>query len=125
MQEVGVALREAQLVTEHTFFQALFRGLELDLMAPPWAGLRNVWRDGEDYSACHRLARNVRELTSPAIAAIRYESARREGGACEAVLVARSLSLPALHLQQTWVCKTTRHLVMLTHEDDALEYAFG
>jgi hypothetical protein len=118
-------LRDAQLVTEHTFFQAQFRGVELDLMIAPWVGLRNLWRDGDDYTACHRLAREIRELPSPAIAAIRYESARREGGACEAVLVARSLSLPSLHLQQTWVCKTTRDLVMLTHEDDALEYAFG
>jgi hypothetical protein len=62
---------------------------------------------------------------APAIAALRYESARRDGGHCEAVMVARSLSLPSLHLQQTWLCKTTRHLVMFRHDDDALEYGFA
>lgn len=117
-------LREAQLVTEHTFFQAQFRGVELDLTGQPWARLREAWRHGDDYSACHRLARQARERSTPAIAALHYESARREGAMCEAVLVPRSLALPSLHLQQTWVCKTTRHLVMLTHDDDALEYAF-
>jgi RES domain. len=117
-------LREAQLVTEHTFFQAQFRGLELDLTAQPWVRLREVLRHGEDYSACHELARQVRERSTPAIAALHYESARREGGLCEAVLIPRSLSLPSLHLQQTWICKTTRHLVMLMHDGDALEYAF-
>lgn len=118
-------LREAQLVTEHTFFQAQFRGVELDLTAPPWVSLRAVLRDGEDYSVCHALARQVRERSNPAIAALHYESARREGGLCEAVLTPRSLSLPSLHLQQTWICKTTRHLVMFMHDNDALEYAFG
>lgn len=118
-------LREAQLVTEHTFFQAQFRGLELDLTAQPWAGLRAVLRHGEDYSACHELARQVRGRAGPAIAGLHYESARREGGLCQAVLLARSLSLPSLHLQQTWICKTTQQLVMFTHDGDALEYAFG
>lgn len=118
-------LRDAQLLTEHTFFQAQFRGLELDLTASPWVKLRTVLRDGGDYAVCHALARQVRGRPAPAIAALRYESARREGGACEAVLVARSISLPSMHLQQTWVCKTTRHHVMLRHDDDALEYAFG
>ncbi len=115
-------LRDAQLVTEHTFFQAQFKGVELDLTAPPWLALRDLLRHGQDYSACHRLAQAARERVTPAIAALRYESARREGGLCEAVLAPRALSLPALHLQQTWVCKTTRHLVMFRHDDDALEY---
>ena len=118
-------LREAQLVTEHTFFQALFRGRELDLMKQPWAALRDVLRDSEDYATCHELARQARAQPGPAIDALRYESARREGGRCEAVLEPRSLSLPSLHLQQTWICKTTRHLVMFSHDDEALEYAFG
>ena len=66
-------LRENQLVTEHTFFQALFRGVELDLTVPPWRRLRGVLRDGEDYSACHELARQVRERSNPAIAALHYD----------------------------------------------------
>jgi hypothetical protein len=115
-------LRDAQLVTEHTFFQAQFKGVELDLTAPPWVKLREVLRHGDDYSVCHRLARAVRGLPAPVIAALRYESARREGGLCEAVLEPRALSLPASHPQQTWVCKTTRELVMFRHDDEALEY---
>ena len=118
-------LRERQLVTEHTFFQAQFKGLELDLTAQPWSSLRDVLRHGDDYSACHVLARQLRERATPAIAALHYESARREGGLCEAVFIPKALSLPGLHLQQTWVCKTTRHLVMFRHDDEALEYAFG
>ncbi|MDB5942876.1 MAG: hypothetical protein JWQ13_2442 [Ramlibacter sp.] len=118
-------LRQAQVVTEHTFFQAQFRGLELDLTAQPWARLRDVLRHGDNYSACQKLAREVRERSTPPIAALHYESARREGGLCEAVLVPRALSLPSLHLQQTWICKTTRQLVMFRHDDEALEYAFG
>lgn len=118
-------LREAQLVTEHTFFQAQFRGLELDLTAQPWARLRDRLRDGDDYSVCHALARQVRERHSPVIAALHYESARRVGGLCAAVLVPNSLSLPSLHLQQTWTCKTTRGLVMFRHDDDAFEYPFA
>jgi hypothetical protein len=117
-------LRDAHLVTEHTFFQAQFKGLELDLTAQPWARLREVLRHGGDYSACHELARQARDRPAPLIAALHYESARREGGLCEAVLVPRSLSLPSLNLQQTWICKTTRRLVMFRHDDDALEYAF-
>ena len=118
-------LRERQLVTEHTFFQAQFKGLELDLTAQPWSSLRDLLRHGDDYSACHLLARQLRERSTPAIAALHYESARREGGLCEAVFIPKALSLPGLHLQQTWVCKTTRHLVMFRHDDEALEYAFG
>lgn len=118
-------LRDEQLLTEHTFFQAQFRGIELDLTASAWSAARDLLRDGDDYSACHALAQQVRERVAPVIAALRYESARREGGRCEAVLVPTCLSLPSLHLQQTWVCKTTRHRVMFRHDEDALEYAFG
>ena len=118
-------LRGEQLVTEHTFFQAQFRGLELDLTAPPWSALRDRLRDGDDYSLCHALIASVRQRAGPAIEALHYESARRAGGLCEAVLVPRALSLPSLHLQQTWVCKTTRRLVMFNHDDQALEYVFA
>ncbi|TWO70153.1 RES domain-containing protein [Caenimonas sedimenti] len=117
-------LRDAQVVTEHTFFQARFTGAELDLTLPPWTAVRDLLRHGADYSACHRLARALRERPQPP-AALRYESARREGSTCHAVLDPCALSLPALHLQQTWTCKTTRDLVMFLHDEDALEYAFG
>ena len=113
-------LREEQVVTELTFFQARFSGLELDLTGEPWAVLRDDWRDPATHAACQRLAAAARERL-PAIAAIRYESARREGGLCEVVFDPAGLSMPQPHLQQTWVCKTTRERVLLVHGSDRLE----
>ena len=114
-------LREGQLVTEHTFFQARFAGLELDISRPPWDARRADWRHGEDYAACQALAAHVRQLPQP-VQSIRYESARREGGLCQVVFDPAALSLPRPHLQQTWICKTTRALVLLTHEDESVEF---
>lgn len=115
-------LRDGQLVTEHTFFQARFAGLELDISRPPWDGRRADWRHGEDYASCHALATHVRGL-SPPVQSIRYESARREGGLCQVVFELAALSLPRPHLQQTWTCKTTRALVLLMHDDERVEFA--
>ena len=81
-----------------------------------------VGRDPRDYSACHHLAHRVRGDAQLAIAALRYESARREFAACEVVFSASNLQLPAPNAQQTWVCKTTRHLVLFTREREALEF---
>lgn len=58
-------------------------------------------------------------------AALRYESARREGGKCQAMLLPPALSLPPMHRQQTWTCKTMRQLVIFRHDGDAFEYTFG
>ena len=114
-------LLDEPVVTEHTFFQARFKGLELDLTAAPWNALRSTWRDPADYSECHRLTGRVR-AAKPAIEAIRYESARREHGTCAAVLAPRALSLLALHRQQTWICKTMAQRVMLTHEGETYQF---
>lgn len=94
------AFEGEQLVTEHTFFQAHFRGSELDITVPPASEHRGVWRDPNDYSACHALATRVRSLASP-VQAIRYESARREGGLCQVVFDVRALAIPDPNLQQT------------------------
>jgi hypothetical protein len=117
-------LRQEELVTEHTFFQARFSGLELDLTIAPWSTHRDIWRAPDDYAMCHRLAQASRQL-QPASAAIRYESARREGGLCVVVFDPSSLSLPGPHLQQTWICKTTRSLVLLVHDAEVLQFSQG
>ena len=117
-------LRDEQVVTELTFFQARFDGLELDLTAPPWSAHRSTWRDPDDYAACQRLGAAVR-TQQPPVAAIRYESARRESGLCQVVFEPGSLSMPQQHLQQTWTCKTTRERVLLVHGDDRLEVRPG
>lgn len=115
-------LVQEQLVTEYTFLQARFAGQELDLTMPPWASRRHLWRDPQDYTACHRLAHRVRGDARLSIAALRYESARREFAACEVVFSAVNLTLAAPNAQQTWVCKTTRDLVLFTREREALEF---
>ena len=86
-----ISMEAGQLVTEHTFFQASFVGSELDLTRPPWVSERDAWRDPDDYSHCQSLAADVRGLEPP-VQAIRYESARREGGMCEVVFAPASLA---------------------------------
>lgn len=113
-------LREGELVTEHTFFQARFEGVELDLTAPPWDSGRELWRHPRDYEVCQRLAEQAREATPP-IAAIRYESARLERAHCQAVFAPASLALPRPPIQQTWVCKTTAQRVLFVHDRDTLQ----
>lgn len=113
-------LRGGELVAEHTFFQARFRGVELDLIKEPWNTRRQTWRDPSNYEQCHRLATQVRERGD--IAGIRYESARRESFGCVAVLTATSLSLPNLQHQQTWISKTTANLVLFRHDRESLEF---
>ena len=117
-------LRDQQLVTEHTFFHARFTGAELDLTQPPWAAYRNTWRAPDDYSACQALADEAR-AQAPAVAAIRYESARRAASSCSVVFEPTSLSLPKPNMQQTWICKTNRRLVLLTHDAEMLEFRKG
>ncbi len=119
-------LREQFLITEHTLFKARFAGIELDLTRPPWNALRTQWRDPRDYGACHALAGALRE--GPASAdAIRYESARREGARCAAVLQPRALSIASLHAQQTWICKVGPSSVLFTSKGGGgtLSFEFG
>jgi hypothetical protein len=114
-------LREAQVLTELTFFQARFAGSELDLTQPPWSEHRAAWRDPDDYSQCHALAGAVRALQPPA-QAIRYESARSEGGICQVVFDVQALAMPNPGLQQTWTCKTTKDRVLLSHDAQRLQF---
>lgn len=114
-------LRGTQLVVELTFFQARFFGLELDLTEPPWNQHRANWRDPENYTHCHELATDARSLMQPTCA-LRYESARREGGACQVVFDVQTLSMPKSNSQQTWVCKTTAERVLISRDDKVLQF---
>lgn len=113
-------LRGQQAIAELTFFQARFSGDELDITVAPWSRHRGDWR-ADDYRRCQALAARVR-AREPAIDAIRYESARREGAACLAVFDPRVLAITEPGLQQTWVCKTTRDVVLMTHDRDRLQF---
>ncbi len=117
-------LRDDQVLTELTFFQAQFSGLELDISVSPWSAKRSVWRDPDGYAQCHALATQARGMTPP-VQAIRYESARRETGLCEVVFDVVALSLPKPGVQQTWSCKTTRELVLLSHDGERFQFDMG
>jgi len=119
----GLAGRE--VVTEHTFFQARVDGRAVDLSEAPWSALAVTWTHPSDYRECHRLADAAR---TAGVQWIRYVSVRASvqhaDGACAAVLDPVSLSQPAPLLQQTWVCKASRHQVLLVHENDRLTLRF-
>ena len=117
-------LREQPVLTELTFFQAKFSGRELDLTQPPWSAQRAQWRHPDDYTQCHALATHVRALQPP-VQAIRYESARAEGGWCEVVFDLHALTLPKPGVQQTWTCKTTAERVLLSHDSERLQFAMA
>lgn len=114
-------LREEQVMSELTFFLARFTGTELDITVPPWNRHRDTWRNPDDYGACHELAGQVRALVPP-VQSIRYESARIEGSTCQVVFDVQSLYIMNPGHQQTWVCKTTRERVMLSHDSDILQF---
>jgi RES domain len=111
----SAGLREGELITEHTLFQAKVNGQCIDLKAPPWKALKTTWLHGTDYSACHELADAARANPLP-VQWIRYGSARNLGGTCAAVFDANALKLPVPTRQETWVCKVTAKQLMFTRE---------
>ena len=116
-------LREQQVITELTFFRARFDGTELDVTQPPWSSLRQAWR-AQEYADCHALAAHVRQVQPP-VQAIRYESARLEGGLCQVVFDLQALALPSPLVQQGWTCKTTRDRVLLSRDGQSLQFEMG
>ena len=110
---------------EFTFFQAEFSGSELNLTEPPWDQFRSIWRNPDDYSECHRLSRELREINPP-VQSIRYESARDPNfGFCQVVYDEDALRRPNKNLQQTWVCQTSISGARLFHDSDYLEFQFS
>ena len=111
-------LRGGELVTEHSFFQAQARGPAVDLTREPWSRSAASWMQRDDYGPCQRLARAARAQGK--VQWIRYASVRRPGGTCGAVLAPQALSLPALHRQETWVCKVTAKQALMLHDEDRI-----
>lgn len=118
-------LREGELVTEHTFFQARVQASrQIDLTAAPWVEHAASWQSSRDYTACHRLAAGARVHE---VDVIHYRSARMPTppwGHCLAVLTPRVLSLAQPTPQQTWVCKVTRDRALLVHERERASLLF-
>ncbi len=115
-------LRQGELHTEHSFFQARVSGLAIDLSAPPWDGLARLWTQDRDYSATHALADAARVA---GLQWLRYASVREPGGHCGAVFALQSLALHAPHWPQTWHCKTTAHSVWLVREEQRYAWVFA
>ena len=118
----SAGLRDGELLTEHTLFQAQVRGAAIDLTRAPWSTSARAWKHPTDYTTCHALARAAR---SHGVQWIRYASARRVGGHCAAVLVPGCLSLPEPLRMQTWVCKVTATQALMLHDDDRLTVPFA
>lgn len=74
----------------------------LDLTLPPLVKDRARWTHPDDYSATQGLANAARQANAEAL---RYESVRRPGGRCLAILspgVFRSVAEPFASNQQSW-----------------------
>lgn len=121
-------LRDASVLSEHTYFEATVNGRVVDLGAEPWAALERRWMHPVDYSGCHALARAARAAGA---AWIRYRSVRDpRHRPCGAVLDPGALALGDLTHQQTWACKVTATAVLMRPLGVAaatgpLEFAFG
>jgi hypothetical protein len=114
-------LRDRELMTEHTFFQAHVRGKAVDLTELPWVLQRPRWTEDADYRATQELAQAAR---AEGVQWIRYESVRHPDGRCAAVFDIEALRLPDPPVQQTWHCKTTLGSVLLVHGSDRFAWQF-
>ena len=117
----SAGLRDGELVTEHTFFQARAKGRALDLSAPPWDARQADWTESLDYAACQALAVEAR---ARGVQWIRYWSVRHPPGHCGAVLDAACLRLHRPAQRPTWVCKVTARSALMVHDDERLALAF-
>jgi hypothetical protein len=118
----SAGLRDGELVTEHTFFQAEVRGRAVDLTRAPWKASAAAWTHDSDYAACQGVALAAREHR---VQWIRYASARKAEGVCGAVLDPAALSLPRGAGPQTWVSKVTATQALMLHDEDRLTVAIA
>lgn len=122
----SAGLIEKKIVTRHTFFAAAVGGHGIDLMAPPWVALSDLWKSGRDYSHTHHLAE---EAEAAGIEVIQYESVRAPGSACLAVLTPDALNEPPGGLDATrrgWTCTATRdHVMMMSDLDASSRFEWG
>ena len=118
----SAGLRDGELVTEHTLFQAQVRGTTIDLMREPWSASADAWMHPSDYAACQAVAKAARGYS---VQWIRYASARRPGGHCAAVLAPECLSLPEPARVETWLCKVTAAQALMLHDEDRLTVVLG
>lgn len=118
----SVALVNTELLTEHTFFQALVNGSAIDLMNAPWVAASAVWTHGSDYTETQAVAEAARDR---GVQWICYESVRAPGRRCAAVLDVEALEMVAPDTaKQTWHCKASRESVMLVNGQERYVWNF-
>jgi hypothetical protein len=117
----SAGLRDGELITEHTFFQAQVRGRAIDLTRPPWSAAATQWAHRSDYRACQALGRAARSQAG--VQWLRYASVRHPGGICAAVFAPDCLTLPDPSRLETWVCKVTAAQALMLHDEDRLTVA--
>jgi hypothetical protein len=115
-------LRDQELLTAHTFFQARISGMAIDLTEPPWLDFRSNWVQDSDYRATQTLARAAVEA---GVQWLRYESVRHPGGFCAAVFDAAALALADAPHQQTWHCKVRLTGALMVHDADRFEWRYS
>lgn len=90
-------------------------GRGIDLMAPPWSELRDVWRHPSDYTATQALAEAAEAEN---VQWIQYESVRAPHAALAAVLAPNALrgTTQAVNASlQEWTCKTSLERVVFAN----------
>jgi hypothetical protein len=115
-------LRDQELLTAHTFFQARVSGLAIDLTEPPWLDFRADWVQDSDYRTTQAIARAAVEA---GVQWLRYESVRQAGGFCAAVFDAAALALADAPHQQTWHCKVRLMGALMVHDADRFEWGYS
>jgi hypothetical protein len=91
----------------HTVFQAIARGIAVDLRAEPFTREERTWSDPNDYGGCQALARVARKAE---MQIIRYASVRDPGhGGCGAVLDCRAFAgTGGVRQRQSWFLTVDR-----------------
>lgn len=117
----SAALLKAELLTEHTFFQAKVEGVSVDLMNEPWVAACKTWTHGSDYTATQAVAEAARDR---GVQWICYESVRAPGKRCAAVLDVEALDMAEESTPQTWHCKATKDSVMLINKAERYVWTF-
>jgi hypothetical protein len=114
-------LVNAELLTEHTFFQAQVAGSAINLSNGPWVAASAVWAHGSDCTETQAVAEAARDRGMQWIC---DESVRAPGKRCAAVLDVEALEMVGDTAMQTWHCKASRQAVMLINRRDNFVWNF-
>jgi hypothetical protein len=105
-----------------TLFQAVVRGLGVDLRRKPFSRQRARWTDPESYGATQSFAAVARQA---AVNVIRYESVRDPGhGGAAALLDPACFEKPAPLAQQTWFLTVTRTAAAWRRDAETFEFSW-